>query len=157
MKATFVYSNGKTFSVSNMVEQTLDIKRVKRKGLPDLVTVDYSVIRTISGDALSERLTGLLERESAIANGITSTYSPAEDIPLTLEVVEEISIPATENGLVYILVQGQDSDPDSNGVLTPDIFGNFENDVNIKPVIIIPVLDKKIDRLVVADCLSLML
>ncbi len=157
MKATFVYSNGKTFSISNMVEQTLDIKRVKRKGLADLVTVDYSVIRTISGDTLSERLTGLLERESAIANGITSTYSPAEDMPLTLEVVEEISIPATENGLVYILVQGQESDPDSNGVLTPDIFGNFENDVNIKPVIIIPVLDKKIDRLVVADCLSLML
>ena len=78
-------------------------------------------------------------------------------MPLTLEVVEEISIPATENGLVYILVQGQDSDLDSNGVLTPDIFGNWENDVNIKPVIIIPVLDKKIDRLVVADCLSLML
>lgn len=157
MKATFVYSNGKTFTANNVIEQTLDIKRVKRKGLPDLVTVDYSVIRTISGDILSERLTGLLERESAIANGITSTYSPAEDIPLTLEVVEEISIPATENGLVYILVQGQESDPDSNGVLTPDIFGNFENDVNIKPVIIIPVLDKKIDRLVVADCLSLML
>lgn len=157
MKATFVYSNGKTFTANNVIEQTLDIKRVKRKGLPDLVTVDYSVIRTISGDTLSERLTGLLERESAIANGITSTYSPAEDIPLTLEVVEEISIPATENGLVYILVQGQESDPDSNGVLTPDIFGNFENDVNIKPVIIIPVLDKKIDRLVVADCLSLML
>lgn len=157
MKATFVYSNGKTFSISNMVEQTLDIKRVKRKGLADLVTVDYSVVRTISGDTLGERLASLLERESAVANGITSTLHSPEDMPLTLEVVEEISIPATENGLVYILVQGQDSDIDSNGVLTPDIFGNYENDENIKPVIIIPVLDKKIDRLVVADCLSLML
>ena len=157
MKATFVYSNGKTFTANNVIEQTLDIKRVKRKGLADLVTVDYSVIRTISGDTLGERLASLLERESATANGITSTLHSPEDMPLTLEVVEEISIPATENGLVYILVQGQDSDIDSNGVLTPDIFGNYENDENIKPVIIIPVLDKKIDRLVVADCLSLML
>lgn len=157
MKATFVYSNGKTFTANNVIEQTLDIKRVKRKGLPDLVTVDYSVIRTISGDTLGERLASLLERESATANGITSTLHSPEDMPLTLEVVEEISIPATENGLVYILVQGQESDPDSNGVLTPDIFNGYENDVNIKPVIIIPVLDKKIDRLVVADCLSLML
>lgn len=154
MKATFLYSNGKTFSVSNMIEQSLVITRVKRNNLPDLVTVTYSVLRTITGDTITERLAGLLERESAKANGITSKIYEQDDMPLTVEVVEEITIPATENGLVYILVQGQDSD---FGVIAPDIFGEYENDHNIKPVVIIPVLDKKIDRLVVVDCLALML
>ena len=157
MKATFIYSNGKTFTANNVIEQSVNITRVKRKELPDLVTVAYSVLRTIPGESLAEHVVTLLERESAKANGITSKVYDQDDMPLTVEVVEEITIPATENELLYILIKGQDSDSDSNGVLTPDIFGAYENDRDIKPLIIIPVLDKKIDPLVVADCLSLML
>lgn len=157
MKATFIYSNGKTFTVNNVVEQSVNINRVKRKGLPDLVTVDYSVSRTIPGNVLAEHVATLLERESAKANGIVSSVLESDDMPLSLEVVEQITIPATENELLYILIKGQDSDSDSMGVLTPYIFGSYINDVEIKPIVIIPVLDKKIDPLVVADCLSLML
>lgn len=157
MKATFIYSNGKTFTVNNVIEQSVNINRVKRKELPDLVTVDYSVLRTIPGNILASHIETVLERESAKANGIVSKIHDPDDMPLTVDVVEEITIPATENELLYILIKGQDSDPDSNGVLTPDIFGEYENDRDIKPLIIIPVLDKKIDALVVADCLSLMI
>lgn len=157
MKATFVYSNGLTFSINNVVEQSLIINRNKRKGLPDKVTVEYSVTRNIPTETINGLIANIYSSPEKAANGITSKLECIDLIYDEIDAVERITIDATEAGLTFILMQGQNTDPDSEGVITPDIFAEPLNDEQIKPVVIIPVLDKKIDRLVVADCLSLML
>lgn len=153
MKATFLYSNGKTFSISGLVENSLEIIRLPRKGLPDLVTVKYERLREISPDILSTVVGQLLENESAKANGVTSEFI-ADSILYGLEGREVVTIPATENGLLYILLKEEMRDDE---FLVSNVFADLDTDINIKPVVIVPVLDKKIDPLILADCISCMI
>lgn len=153
MKATFLYSNGKTFSVSGLVENSLEIIRLPRKDLPDLVTVKYERLREISPDVISSVVGQLLENESAKENGVTSEFI-SDNILYGLEGREVVTIPATENGLLYIIVKEQENDDE---FLVSNVFADLDMDINIKPIAIIPVLDKRLDSLVVADCISCMI
>lgn len=153
MKATFLYSNGKTFTASNVVEDSVCVIRQKRKGLPPLVTVKYSQFKEVDGEQLMAVLNMLLHlNQAGRDNGIASQFSSV-DLALGIIGVMEYVIPATENGLVYIIITPQEYDDQfapSCGVLG-------EASSKIKPLTVIPVIDETLAPAVLADCLALML
>lgn len=153
MKATFVYSNGKTFTASNVVEDSIDIIRVKRKGLPPLVTAKYSQFKEVDGEQLTAVLNTLLHpNQAGRDNNITSGFSSV-DLMFGIGGVMEYTIPATENGLVYIIITPQEYDDQ----FSPSCGVVGEASSKIKPLTVIPVIDETLPPGVLADCLALML
>lgn len=151
MKVTFLYSNGKTFTLNNVVEESINIIRQKRKGLLDLVTVTYQVNRAITPDVIMQAVEELLSTQVAIDNGITSTFN-SDELLYGVDVVQTVTIPATETGLIYIIVKEQENDIWS---INQTVMDDCQSVIDTKSVMIIPVLERKIDPLILADCIHL--
>lgn len=143
MKATFLYSNAKTFTVKNIVEDSIKISRLPRKGLPDLVTLVYSAHVSIPVSKVAELLDTLpVVTDSGSENGITSELR-ATGLWCDVDTIADFTIPATETGLLYVLI-------------TPEWFDMDDNPSSVG-VAVVPVLDKKLDSLVLADCIACMI
>lgn len=149
MNVTFLYSNGKTFTAKNVVENSVELIRVRRKGLPDLVTLKYQQEKFIDSDVIEGIVNELLSVGSAAADGISQSFSSC-DILGGVSGQVSFTIPATENGLLYLLVTPSEYDDQfapSCGI----------SDYGLNPVTVIPVVDRKIDPLVLADCIACMI
>lgn len=151
MKATFVYSNGKTFTASNVAEDSICVIRQKRKGLPPLVTVKYNQFKEVDAEVIGDVLNTLLAGNVGTDKNITSSFNTLDFFPGVTGMLE-YTIPATENGLVYILITPNEYDDQ----FAPSC-GIVGDGSKVNPITVIPVLDTRLPAAVLADCLALML
>ena len=149
MKLTFIYNNRKSFTASNVVENSLVITR-DSEGRPH---VSYQKIITVDGDTVLKAVTAILPRPADFKeSGIVSQLVAADFIlPRPADICEIVEIDAAAAGLMFIVVSENDFD---DTYLLGDVM-DYSSSEYTPPLAIVPVMATRIKPAELADALTL--
>lgn len=148
MKLTFIYNNRKSFTASNVVENSLVITR-DSEGRPH---VSYQKIITVDGATVLKAVTDILPRPADFKeSGIISQLVAADSILYGADICETVEIDAVAAGLMFIVVSENDYD---DTYLLGDVMNYGESEYT-PPLAILPVLATRIKPAELADALTL--
>lgn len=148
MKLTFVYNNRKTFTASNVVENSLGISR-DSEGRPH---VSYQKVITVDSEKIVAAVANILPRPAEFKqSGIVSQLMDADAIFYDTDIYEAVEIDATAAGLVFIIVS--ESADDDTYMLGDVVDYNVSDYVPVLAVI--PVLSARVKPVELADALTL--
>lgn len=149
MKLTFIYNNRKSFTASNVVENSLVISR-DSEGRPH---VSYQKIITVDGTTVLKAVTAILPRPADFKeSGIMSQLVAAADsILYEADICEIVEIDAAAAGLMFIVVSENDYD---DTYLLGDVM-DYSSSEYTPPLSIVPVMATRIKPAELADALTL--
>ena len=143
MKLTFIYNNRKSFTASNVVENSLVISR-DSEGRQH---VSYQKVNAVGGDTVLKALAAILPRPADFKeSGIVSQLVASDSI-----LYEIVEIDAAAAGLMFIVVSENDYD---DTYLLGDVM-DYSSSEYTPPLAIIPVLATRIKPAELADALTL--
>lgn len=147
MKLTFIYNNRKSFTASNVVENSLVISR-DSEGRPH---VSYQKVRTVDGETVLKALAAILPRPAEFKeSGIVSQLVAADSILYEADICEIVEIDAAA-GLMFIVVSENDYD---DTYLLGDVV-DYSASEYTPPLAILPVMATRIKPAELADALTL--
>ena len=148
MKLTFIYNNRKSFTASNVVENSLVISR-DSEGRPH---VSYQKVNTVDGDTVLKALAAILPRPPEFKeSGIVSQLVAADSILYEADICEIVEIDAAAAGLMFIVVSENEYD---DTYLLGDVMDYTASEYT-PPLAIIPVMATRIKPAELADALTL--
>ena len=150
MKLTFIYNNRKSFTASNVVENSLVITR-DSEGRPQ---VSYQKIITVDGATVLKALAAILPRPADFKeSGIVSQLVAADSILYEADICEIVEIDAAAAGLMFIVVSENDYD-DTYTYLLGDVM-DYSSSEYTPPLAIVPIMATRIKPAELADALTL--
>ena len=148
MKLTFIYNNRKSFTASNVVENSLVITR-DSEGRPH---VSYQKIITVDGATVLKAVVAILPRPADFKeSGISSQLVAADSILCEADICGIVEIDAAAAGLMFIVVSENDYD---DTYLLSDVM-DYTASEYIPPLAIVPVMATRIKPAELADALTL--
>lgn len=149
MKLTFIYNNRKSFTASNVVENSLVIAR-DSEGRPH---VSYQRIITVDGAAVVRAVAATLPRPADFKESgiMVSQLVAADSILCEADICEIVEIDAAAAGLMFIVVSENDYD---DTLLLCDVM-DYTAGEYIPPLAILPVMATRIKPVELADALTL--
>ena len=149
MKLTFIYNNRKSFTASNVVENSLVIT-CDSEGRKH---VSYQKVNTVDGDTVLKALAAILPRPPEFKDsGIVSQLVASADFILyEADICEIVEIDAATAGLMFIVVSENEYD---DTYLLGDVMDYTASEYT-PPLAIIPVMATRIKPVELADALTL--
>lgn len=147
MKLTFLYSNGKKFTASNVIENSLTFRRNNAGNL----RIDYQRTVDVDSDTLLAAVNAVLPK--AGDETIVQRFS-AHELLFGVIGEEMVTIKAPESGLKYVIVTESYSDDCS---LIDSAVNSFSSDILPKGFLVIPVNGATITPKELADAIHLTL